>query len=88
MIPKFIFGEDVSGEREFIIHAHEPIIIYERVEEGEGFTSLKAVYSQITKDDADAAILARLSREAGDAWFIIHAHEPIIIYELEEEREN
>lgn len=35
MIPKFIFGEDVSGEREFIIHAHEPIIIYERVEEGE-----------------------------------------------------
>ncbi len=86
MIPKFIFGEDVSGEREFIIHAHEPIIIYERVEEGEGFTSLKAVYSQITKDDADAAILARLSLEAGDAWQ--EYNEELDRFELEEEREN
>lgn len=68
MLDRFIFGESVDGEREFVIHTFEPILIFQLVE-NEGYDELKLVNSPlVSPDDLDPSLLARIAREAADAW--------------------
>lgn len=67
MTPRFIIGYDELAEREFVVHLWEPLMVFEVHEEPVGWR-LDGIHHQVKPEDMDASAIARLAREAGDAY--------------------
>lgn len=76
-LPKFLYAEDLEGDREFVIHNHWPRFIMEFVD-GQGtpeFLDIDYAYYDVqNKTNDPAASLASLMREAGDFFAEYHRH--------------
>jgi hypothetical protein len=74
-LPKFLYAEDLKGDREFVIHNHWPRFIMEFVD-GQGtpeFLDIDHAYYDVQNTTNDpAASLASLMREAGDFFVAYH----------------
>lgn len=66
-LPEYVVAFEPDTDREFVIRLHEPRIVWEFFEHPDGVWS-KMIDHQISREDIDAATLARFSREAGDAY--------------------
>jgi hypothetical protein len=73
--PRWLFGENIDGKRQFIIHTQEPRFIGEIVDTDDGFNEITKVQFidepefplPAKKGGKLAKGLARLMREAGEA---------------------
>jgi hypothetical protein len=74
-LPKFLYAEDLDGDREFVIHNHWPRFTMEFVD-GAGTPEFLdddfAYYDIQNKANDPAASLAHLMREAGDFFAEYH----------------
>ena len=75
-LPKFLYAEDLEGDREFVIHNHWPRFIMEFVD-GQGTPHLwdpeaEVIKMELAAGREPAATLARLMREAGDFFVAYH----------------
>lgn len=68
-LPRWIFGEDATGERQFIIHMQSPRFIGEIFNDPDAPAEAQdiRIVEWIDAPGVDALFLARLMREAGDA---------------------
>ena len=75
-LPKFLYAEDLDGDREFVIHNHWPRFIMEFVD-GAGTPHFYDPEAEIISLEQKAGrepthLIARLMREAGDFFAEYH----------------
>lgn len=75
-LPKFLYAEDLAGDREFVIHNHWPRFIMEFAD-GKGTPHFWDAEAEIIKLELAAgreptALVTRLMREAGDFFVAYH----------------
>lgn len=75
-LPKFLYAEDLDGDREFVIHNHWPRFIMEFVD-GHGTPQFQDPEAEIIALEQKAgrepaALVSRLMREAGDFFAEYH----------------
>jgi hypothetical protein len=63
---RWLIAENIDGSRQYIIHTHKPRFIAEILDNEEGGNDI-GEFEFIDEPAFDAAALAKLGREAGDA---------------------
>ena len=70
-LPKWLIGEDISCQHQFMVHTQTPRFIAEIFDDDEGLGNIigfpKGEVIWIDEPPLDGEILARLMREAGEA---------------------
>jgi hypothetical protein len=75
-LPKYLYAEDLAGDREFVVHNHWPRFIMEFAE-GRGTPHFWDPEAEIIAEETKAGrepaeLISRLMREAGDFYTEYH----------------
>ena len=68
-LPRWLFGDDIDGDRNFVIHTEHPRFIVEVHDRADGgYDSQADDFTWLDEPPMDAALLARLASESGEAF--------------------
>ena len=65
--PQWLFAEEMGGELNYVIHMHHPQFILEIIDRADGGYE-SGEFEFFGDPPLDAALLARLARQAGEAF--------------------